>query len=114
MNYPHQFVLHGEVFPYNEKLINDKDGYDYLYNISVVWNGRDGEIAISRWGVSMWYDDDDTVTTNIEPDRLFPNKKQLTIANLQKIIRILERIGLEGMTTSKEQMDLFYQKYGEK
>lgn len=74
MDYPYQFELDNEIFPYSESLtdVDEEGDYDYLYDISIVWKGRDGVISVSRWGVSLWYDDGDAVMTNIQPHTLFP------------------------------------------
>lgn len=109
MEYPYQFTLDNEIFPYDESLTSsDKESeYDYLYEISVVLRKRDGVISVSRWGVSLWYDDGDALMTNIVPHRLFPGKRQLSTDDLKQIIRI----NLEGMPVPKEEVDSLYQRY---
>jgi hypothetical protein len=113
MDYPYQFTLDGEVFPYDESITDcDEEGeYDYLYDISVVWKNRDGVVTVSRWGVSLWYDDGDALMTNIQPHSLFPNKRKLSVDDLKRIVKTLEDTKVEGMPVSKEQMDSFYQRY---
>jgi hypothetical protein len=113
MNYPYQFQIGDEVFPFGETLHdeNEEGVYDYHYDVSVVWEGRDGEVVITRWGVSLWFDDGDAIMTNIQPASLFPNKRVLTIPDLIKVMKTLVAIGGEGMSVSKEKLDHFYQHY---
>ena len=44
----------GEEFPYTESLA---DG-TYHYEISVLWEDRDGALCVSPWGSHLAFDDD--------------------------------------------------------
>jgi hypothetical protein len=49
--------------------------------------------------------------TNLEPHRMFPHKQKLSVTDLQRIIKTLSDIGLEGMPVSKEEMESFHRRY---
>jgi hypothetical protein len=109
MDYEHQFSFNGAVFPYSANVADEDE--DYCYNISACWYDRDCEICITRYGLSLFYDDGSSTTTNIEPGRLFSGKKELTTPDLKRILKLLEDIGAEGKTFTKEQNDFFYGQY---
>jgi hypothetical protein len=42
---------------------------------------------------------------------MFPHKQKLSVTDLQRIIKTLSDIGLEGMPVSKEEMESFHRRY---
>lgn len=101
-NYPKLLeAKSGEHFPYSEEL--DEEGY--FYRISVVWRKRDGELIIAPDGVSLSFDDGDSIHSNIIPRGLFGEVLKLTEEQLEKIILAL----VEGRPFSKKEMDDLYE-----
>ncbi len=104
MDYPYRLVKdNGEIFPYEKDIEEGSD--DYFYRISAIWRKKDCEIIITRFGVSIDWDDGTCTTTNIEPMSLFPNAIwKLTKKQLLKIIDCVEKTGGEGMKYSIDEL----------
>lgn len=98
----------GEEFPYSGSF----DDESYYYKISVVWDDRDGELFISKWGSHIAFDDDDSwLDFKIAPNDVFPNQKELTSENILRYMNILSKRESEGRIISKEKLEKRYQKY---
>ena len=98
----------GEEFPYSESF----DDESYYYEISIVLDGRDGELFISKWGSHIAFDDDDSwLDFKIAPEDFFPNQKKLTHGNILSYMYTLLEIESEGRVTPKEEIEKHYQRY---
>jgi len=103
--------LDDDTFRYYEEV----DDEMYFYEIYVRINNEKHAIIITGNGVSIDNcSTGQTTTTNIKPNKLFPNCDKLNWEQVSKIIQILENTGLEGKTYSKEEMDALYQEWKDK
>lgn len=101
----------GEEYPYSE-LIND-DGYHY--RISVVFQGKDGELSIIDDGIDLLFDDGTWLDFNIVPKKLFPSQSSLSEEDLKNLIGLLESDqGKQKLKIySNEQFKQIYRAYEE-
>ena len=98
----------GEEYPYSESF----DDESYYYQISIVYDGRDGELNILKPGIHIVFDDDESwLDFNVAPEEIFPNKSKLTEIDLLKLISILETSKSKLKTYSKKEMDEYYKKF---
>lgn len=98
----------GAAFPYSEAF----DSESYYYKISIVFDERDGELFISKWGSHIEFDDDGSwLDFNIAPNEFFPKQIELTHDNILSYMQtILERES-EGKLLSKQEVEKHYQRY---
>jgi hypothetical protein len=106
--YPKEFSIGNEVFPYSEIIHGTEDKYDYYYEISISWQEKTGVVIVTRWGVSIYFDNGKAIMTNIQPYFLFKGKKSLDEDNLRKILNIICNTDAEGKSITKEDLDYFY------
>ncbi len=114
-----------KITPYiNEEYCKD-DGYDdktiryyeeidetgYFYELYVRIDGQIARIIVLDEGVEVDFDSGECTYTNITPNRLFPNCKSLCWDQLYKIVKTLEKIGIEGKTYSANEMDASLEKW---
>ncbi len=93
---------------YYEKIYDDW----YFYELYVLVHKKKARIVITNRGVSIDFKKSGkTIGTNIDPEGLFGKTKKLKWAQLHKIIKILEKTGLEGKTHSKEEMNELYEEW---
>ncbi|QBG34861.1 hypothetical protein [Litorilituus sediminis] len=98
----------GGEFPYSESF----DDESYYYEISIVWDDRDGELFISKWGSHIAFDDDHSwLDFKIAPNDLFPNQKELTHDNILSYMSTLQERESEGKIILKEEVEKYYQRY---
>lgn len=98
----------GEEFPYSESF----DDESYYYKVSIVFDARDGELFISKWGSHIAFDDDESwLDFNIAPNDFFPNQKELTHDNILSYMNILLEKENEGRVISKDEIEKHYQRY---
>jgi hypothetical protein len=64
----------GEEFPYSESI--NKNGY--YYRVSVIFDGKDGELNILKAGSHIEFDDGSWLDFNVAPKDLFSNKDKLS------------------------------------
>lgn len=83
----------------------------YYYEIYVVINDKEAKVIVTEFGVSIEFRDQTAIRTNIVPQRLFPEDKELDWGKLLKILDILEATNCEGKGRSKKQMDELYQQF---
>lgn len=95
------------VFDWNEDLSHEDD---YFYELYVLIEGKEANIIITSYGVSIEFPNK-YITTNITPRKLFPNKDRLDWNDLSKIVWILEDTDLEGKSYSSQEMNDFLQYY---
>lgn len=102
----------GEEYPYAESL---NDG-SYGYRISVVWEGRDGELNVSPAGAHVAFDDDGSwLLFPVVPHHLFPDQKQLAPADLLHLLNVLTAVAQSepeqlGRKSASE-IETAYQRY---
>lgn len=84
-----------------------EDGYYYEIYVFI----KDGEkqprkaaIVVTPHDLSVVYETEDAVVTNVTPKLIFKNKPQLQWPHLAYLIILLEWIGLEGKYFSPEEM----------
>ena len=98
----------GESFPYSVSF--DSDGYNY--NISVVWNERDGELVIFKAGVHIEFDDDGSwLDFNFSPESLFPNCDELSNFELDRLLSSIALNAENATLYTKDQIKLNYKNY---
>jgi hypothetical protein len=98
----------GEEFPYSES----SDEESYYYEISIVFDDRDGELFISRWGSHIAFDDDGSwLDFKISPDDFFPNQKALSHSNILSYMETLLIRESEGKLLSREDVEKLHQRY---
>ena len=94
-----ELKINGKIYNFKETIFED----DYLYEV----NHTKGIIIITKYGVTLCFDNWKTLTSNITPIGLFPEQKLLTNSNLKKIITIWKSIGYEGKYYSKQESRMF-------
>ena len=98
----------GEEFPYSESFDEDT----YHYQISVVWDDRDGELSILDNGAHIEFDDDGSwLDFNFAPKNLFPDNKKLSEDEILQLLVALAENEENATTYSKAEIDKKYEKY---
>ena len=98
----------GEEFPYSESF----DEESYYYQISIVFDDRDGELFISKWGSHIAFDDDDSwLDFKIAPNDFFLNQNELTHANILNYMGILLERESEGLVMHKDEIEKHHQRF---
>jgi len=96
---------HGEEFPYSEF----SDGESYYYQISIIFDDRDGELFVSKWGSHIAFDDDGSwLDFKIAPSTLFPECQKLSHEHLLSYMQILSERESEGKIISREEVDALH------
>lgn len=72
----------GEEFPYYELI--DDDGY--FYGISIIVDGKDGQLCIMNHGTDIQFDDGSMIDFNFSPEDLFAGKTKLSEKDLLSIM----------------------------
>ncbi len=70
-------------------------------------------VVITNHGVSVNYLTRESIHTNLIPEKLFQGKQKLEWRDIVKIVRTLEKTGLEGRLYSKEEMEEQYRLFKE-
>lgn len=96
-----------DFFEYDEELYDD--GYFYRYYVFV--DGKPANLIITESGVSVEFEEGNCVHTSLIPKAMFQNQKSLDWEQVKKIITIIVNTELEGVESSKEQMDELYEKW---
>lgn len=96
------------IIRYYEELHDDY----YFYELYVVIDGIKSAIIVTKYGVSV--DNliiDSTIHTNIDPSKLYPEKKELSWNELNRIVILLQRTSCEGKSYSASEMRSAYNKW---
>lgn len=109
MSYDKTFIDDsGEEFPYCASI--DSDGYHY--RVSVVFGDLDGELNILDEGVHIEFDKDGSwLDFNLKPMDWFPGQKELSHADILKIMSEISSGAVISKRYSGEEMDRFYEKF---
>jgi len=98
----------GEEFPYLESFDEDS----YYYQISIVFDDKDGELFISKWGSHIAFDDDENwLDFKIAPEDFFPNQNKLSHENILSYMGVLLERESEGRVLVKEEIEKHYQNF---
>lgn len=101
----------GDEYPYSESI--DEDGY--YYQISIIWQDRDGELVILKEGAHLEFDDDGSwLDFNITPEDLFPKAVKLNDKMLLELLTAFVQNKSNARLYSKEQVESGYAKFLEK
>ncbi|WP_064608934.1 hypothetical protein [Photobacterium sp. J15] len=100
--------LNGEEFPYSESF----DSETYYYAISVVFDNRDGELLILRWGAHLIFDDDlSWLDFNLSPEEIFPARNQLSKSEILEFMQLCLENESNAKLYTKKEMDVQYQRF---
>jgi hypothetical protein len=98
----------GAEFPYSDL----SDDESYYYEISVVFDDRDGELFISKWGSHIAFDDDGSwLDFKIAPDDFFPNQKALSHSNILSYMETILTRESEGKLLTREDVEKLHKMY---
>lgn len=101
----------GEEFPYTESLDDAGEKLEYHYQVSVIWQNRDAQLNINRYGVHLAFDDDGSwLDFHTVPEKLFPKQHKLSEQDLLTLITKLETT-IKTTLYTKEQIDVSHQQY---
>ena len=96
---------------YCAEIYND----DYFYKVYVTINEIKAAIVITTDGVSVdileGESKNSVIHTNIVPQKLFPQCKELNRNQLEKIVKIVENTGCEGKLYSPKDIKFTYNKW---
>ena len=83
----------------------------YFYELYVLIDGRKASVTVLSGGVSVDYQDAacETIHTNINPGKIYPNHKKLTWDEIDSLIEILQNTGCEGKVYYRDEMEAMYQ-----
>jgi len=101
----------GEEYPYSESITDD----GYHYRISVVFDGKDGELSAIDAGTDLKCDDGTWLDFNIAPERLFPDQNKLSEDDLRRLLGFLcsDRIKHRRRLYSGEQVKEIHAEFEE-
>ncbi len=110
MSYDKTLIDHdGEEFPYSESI----DDNGYYYRISILLDGKDGELNILNAGSHIEFDDGTWLDFNVAPEDLFLNQDKLSEDDLINLMGFLcsDKIKHRRKLYSKEEVGQIYVHY---
>jgi len=93
---------------------NEEDADGYFYEMYVRVNGDQAAIIVTPNGVSIDFrESGESIHTNLVPTRMFPEHATLEWNQLNQILMVLRRTGIEGRIYSREEMEERFRRWKE-
>ncbi len=89
-----------------------EDDDEYFYEMYVRVNGDQAAVVVTPHGVSVDFrESGETIHTNLVPMRMFPEHATLEWDQLNQILIVLRKTGIEGRVFSREEMEERFERW---
>jgi hypothetical protein len=102
-------IRKNQVHEYDESVSAEIDRY--FYDITFTLADHAHGVIITSDGVSIDWHGGSSTSTNITPNKIFPNRNKLNESELIYIMDLLEEINFEGYIYNPTEMENYYQKW---